>query len=414
MIFTNLAPNVSFRDLGIVSSFFLLPWKWHRWYTGRAQERVKLWFQDYLHTEHVYLTDSGRSALYLGLQAMHIGEGDEVLVPAYTCIVVTNAIRATGATPIVVDIDQDLNVNESLLRAAVTPKTKAILAQHTFGLPVDVHEIRDICNEYNLYMIEDCAHALGSHVGDAPVGSFGDISFFSFGSDKVVSSVRGGALVVHNKAFSGYADELASALPKMPKRTLWKHITYVSAFAKTKSWYTFGGKFVLYALRKLGITAQIIEPAEKDGYRASWTPAVYPNLCAALLLPQLRKLYSKKVERRAIAQIYLADIPNVLLLDEYRHDTDRTYLHFPILVDSPTKLNRYIKSHGVQVGMDWNGEPILPTSAKQHDVFYADIPVARTLSKKVVQLPIHQRMTKKKAEKVVSLINTYLKTHAND
>jgi dTDP-4-amino-4,6-dideoxygalactose transaminase len=408
MIFTNLAPNTSFRDLRILSSFFLLPTKWKQWQEGEKKRRVQYWLQEYLGTDHIYLVDSGRSALYIGLQALGIAKGDEVIVPGYTCIVVTNAIRAVGAVPILVDITDELNVNVDLIKDAITPRTKAILAQHTFGLPTDIVALQQICTEKKIFLIEDCAHALGAHVAESPVGTFGDISFFSFGSDKIVSSVRGGALAVHTKAIAEKASALVGSLRAMPTEQLRQHVLYISAFTKLKVWYQYGGKAILFALRKFGITATIFDPSEKEGTMATWAPTQYPNILAAIVLPQVHALYAMKMKRRIIAMYYKKHLPSSILLPEYHTDTERTYLHFPIMIDDVSAYKAHMKHYGVQVGIDWNGTPIAPRTATQIDTEGATIPKATMLSKKVVQLPIHQGMTIRKAKKVVAITNAFL------
>jgi dTDP-4-amino-4,6-dideoxygalactose transaminase len=407
MIFTNLAPNSSIRDVLILSSFFVLPWRWGNWYEGKAQYNVRTWFQQYLDTEHVYLLDSGRSALLVALRAMDLKKGDEVIVPGYTCIVVTNAIRAVGAVPKLVDITGDLNIDASAIEKEIRPHTKAILAQHTFGLPCDLAPIRMLCERYHLKMIEDCAHALGAHAHERPVGSFGDVAFFSFGSDKIVSSVRGGALIIHDEAI---AHRIEADFTRMPRNILWQHICYLSAFAKIKLFYRFGGKAMLYLLRTLGVTAVITQREEKEGRIASWTPTVYPNILAAIVYPQLRKLYKVKMKRRAIASYYLKHLPNEVLTLDYSTETDRTYLHLPIMIGRVGDYRAYMKQHGIQVGTDWNNTPIAPESATQIDTEEQHIPTAESLSKKVVQLPIHQNMTIRKVKKVVACTYNFLKT----
>lgn len=408
MIFTNLAPNTRFRDLWILSKFFLLPSKWNEWQLGEAQKNVQHWFQEYLGTDHIYLVDSGRSALYIGLQALGITKGDEVIVPGYTCIVVTNAIRAVGAIPVLVDITDELNIHVDLISNAITPRTKAILAQHTFGLPADIVAIQQICTDNNIFLIEDCAHALGAHVAESPVGTFGDISFFSFGSDKIVSSVRGGALVVHDNEVAKKATTLVDALPPMPKEQLRQHVYYISAFAKMKPVYAIGGKAVLLLLRKFGFTAVIMNKEEKEGTIATWAPTKYPNILAAFVMPQLHALYAMKMKRRIIAMYYKKHLPTSVLLPTYHTDTERTYLHFPILVADVPAYRAFMKRHGVQVGTDWNGSPIAPRTATQIDATEAKISKAVELSNKIVQLPIHQGMTVGKAKQVVKYTRLFL------
>lgn len=115
-----------------------------------------------------------------------------MILQAYTCVSVSNAIIATGAKPIYVDIDaQTLNINPQLIEKHITQKTKAIIVQHTFGIPADIHAIQSIVKKHQLFFIEDCAHALGAQYKEKMVGSFGDIAVYSFGRDKVISSVNG-------------------------------------------------------------------------------------------------------------------------------------------------------------------------------------------------------------------------------
>ena len=407
-IFTHLAPNISFRDMFLLSSFFVCPWKWNKWQKGSAQQKVTQWFSQYLDTEHVYLLDSGRSALLVGLQALEINTGDEVIVPGYTCIVVLNAVRAVGATPVLVDIDHTGNINTALIANAITPKTKAIMAQHTFGLPCDIKALQMICKEQNIYLIEDCAHALGAHVAEQPVGTFGDMSFFSFGSDKIVSTVRGGALVIYTIKVARKADTLVAELNLFPKKQLWQHIRYMSAFFKSKKIYRGGGKGFLYLFSKLGWTAKIIEPIEKEGKMADWTPCQYPNMFAAILLPQLKQLYTLKMKRRILAEYYRLHLSKEVLFDTYAEDTERTYLHFPINISDVKTFQSYMKKKYIQIGTDWNGVPIVPRTAMKKDWQVANIPQAIELSSKIVQLPIHQNMTVRKVKKVVQAVNMYV------
>ncbi|MFN6946977.1 MAG: DegT/DnrJ/EryC1/StrS family aminotransferase, partial [Cytophagaceae bacterium] len=111
---------------------------------------------------------------------MRISQGDEVILPGFTCIVVPNAIIYLGAKPVYVDINSEtFNIDPQLIEENITEKTKAIIAQHTFGIPADMDKILHIANKHNLFVIEDSCHALGSKYKGKYVGSFGDAAFFS-------------------------------------------------------------------------------------------------------------------------------------------------------------------------------------------------------------------------------------------
>src|SRR5829696_5776953 len=138
---------------------------------------------------------AGRVGLFGILRSLGIGHGDEVLLPVPTHIVVANAIRYTGAKPVYVDCELD-TFNIDLVHAAsrVTPRTKALILQHGFGIPVDLDRASEFA-ERGLVLIEDCVHALGSTYQTRPVGTFGRAAFFSTEETKTISTTMGGVVV---------------------------------------------------------------------------------------------------------------------------------------------------------------------------------------------------------------------------
>lgn len=122
----------------------------------------------------------GRVALYVILKALGIGPGDEVIVPAYTCVVVPNAILYTGATPIYADINPTTYCCDAVeIERHITPKTRAIICQNTYGLSWEVDQIADMGKRYGIATIEDCTHGFGGTYKGRHNGSFCDASFFS-------------------------------------------------------------------------------------------------------------------------------------------------------------------------------------------------------------------------------------------
>lgn len=144
-------------------------------------------------------TSNGTTALHLALEALGIGDGDEVIVPNFTFGASVNSIVHAGATPVLVDIDQkSWNLSLEAITNAVTPKTKAIMAVHIYGNPCDMVSIMAFAKAKNLLVIEDCAEALGAKIGDRYVGSFGDAATFSFFANKIITTGEGGALLIKN------------------------------------------------------------------------------------------------------------------------------------------------------------------------------------------------------------------------
>jgi len=124
---------------------------------------------------------NGTVALHLALLGLGIGPGDEVIVPTLTYVAAVNAIRYVGATPIFADaVAQTWQVDPSHVARLITPRTRAVLAVHTYGQACDLAALGSLCRKHGLRLIEDCAEAFGTRFGNQHVGTFGDVATFSF------------------------------------------------------------------------------------------------------------------------------------------------------------------------------------------------------------------------------------------
>ena len=138
-------------------------------------------------------TNSGTTALHLALAALRIGPGDEVILPTFTMIACANAISYVGAKPVLVDSDVDTwTMDPSKLRRRVTSRTKAIMAVHTYGHPVDMDPILELAEKHDLRVVEDAAEAHGAKYKGKMAGSIGDVGCFSFYSNKIITTGEGG------------------------------------------------------------------------------------------------------------------------------------------------------------------------------------------------------------------------------
>ncbi|MCD6308232.1 MAG: DegT/DnrJ/EryC1/StrS family aminotransferase [Candidatus Latescibacteria bacterium] len=155
-------------------------------------------FAAYCEVGHALATSSGTSALYVTLKAMGVGEGDEVIVPAYTFVATYSAVIFAGAVPVLAEIDDSLCIDPEDVRKRITPKTKAVLPVHMLGNPCDMNEIADIAEREGLMILEDACQACGGSYKGRMLGSIGDMGAFSLNIFKTITAGDGGIVVTDN------------------------------------------------------------------------------------------------------------------------------------------------------------------------------------------------------------------------
>ncbi|MFN0124146.1 MAG: DegT/DnrJ/EryC1/StrS family aminotransferase [Blastocatellia bacterium] len=149
--------------------------------------------------EHGVACANGTVALHLTLAALGIGPGDEVILPAFTMIAVANAVSYTGATPVLVDVDPETwNINPELIEAVITPRTRAIIAVHTYGYPADMDAITAIAGRHGLIVIEDAAEAHGAGYRGRRAGNLARAAAFSFYANKIITTGEGGMITTND------------------------------------------------------------------------------------------------------------------------------------------------------------------------------------------------------------------------
>jgi perosamine synthetase len=178
---------------------------------GNYIEEFENLFSTYLNIRYATTVTNGTVALHLALSALGIGPGDEVIVPTLTYIASVNAITYTGAKPIFIDSSRDTwQMDVNLLQSKITKNTKAIVAVHLYGHPCEMDTLLSICKRNNLFLVEDCAEAIGTRYNNILVGSFGDISTFSFFGNKTITTGEGGMVVTNNEIFYSAINQLKS------------------------------------------------------------------------------------------------------------------------------------------------------------------------------------------------------------
>lgn len=160
-------------------------------------------FSRFIGVKHGVSCTNGTTALHLAAETLGIRKGDEVIIPDLSNIATANGVIFAGCKPVLVDVDGDTyGIDPSKIEGKITPRTKAILVVHLYGHPVEMDPIMKIIEKHNLFLIEDCAEAHGAEYKGKKVGSFGDVSTFSFYSNKIVTTGEGGMLLTNNEKYS--------------------------------------------------------------------------------------------------------------------------------------------------------------------------------------------------------------------
>ena len=401
MIAISLSPNTESDDVWVAIKTFCSPWTWK---DGKSIGLVENWFRDKFKTDTVYSFNSGRTALYAILKSFTIGTGDEVIVQAFTCVAVPEVVMWAGAKPIYSDIDNSYNIDSSKLEKLITKKTKAVIVQHTFGVPARIKEIGKIAKKYNLVLIEDCAHSLGATVDGKLVGSFGDAAFFSFGRDKVISSVFGGVAVINKiqrskdlkilKKLKNFYNSLSTPSSFWILQQLLHPILFHLLILPFYNFFELG-KVFLVLFQRLKLLSFPIQQCEYAGKMPDGFLTRYPNGLAILAFNQLRKLDRFNRKRVSIARKYGKTIPGAI------------YVRYPMQLRSRNIIVKIAKKKGIFLG-NWYHCVIDPFRCPLAAVGYryGSCTNAERLAEGIVNLPTHPGMRERDVERVIMLVSS--------
>lgn len=342
--------------------------------------------------EEVFLYWKGRVALYALLKAMGVGEDDEVIIPAFTCVVVPNAIKYLKAKPVYVDIDaKTYNVDLNLLKQKITDKTKVIICQNTFGLSSNVEVIRDLARQHNLFTIEDCTHGFGGTYHGNPNGSYCDAAFYSTQWNKPFSTGIGGFAVANNPALKEKLTAVNRELePASRKDALSLSVLYFvrekiltnNRYWRMVKFYRFLSKYKLVQGSSSGIE---IETAEMPDHYFKALSKVQMKKG----LQNIAKLDESLALRKKNARIY-----NEYLISKCKTGVapelfdDHSFLKFPLLVTEREQVLKLAEENKIPLG-EWFCSPIHPTLEhwERWDFRGEDYPVALHFSELMLNLP---------------------------
>ncbi|MES2934943.1 MAG: DegT/DnrJ/EryC1/StrS family aminotransferase [Pseudomonadota bacterium] len=325
-------------------------------------------FANYIGANRATSVCNGTVALHLALEALGLGVGDEVIVPTFTYIASVNTIVQTGATPVFVDSDpSNWQLDIPDVRRKITPRTKAVMAVHLYGFPCDMDQLVGLCQEHQLFLIEDCAEAFGSYYKGRHVGTFGDIATFSFFGNKTITTGEGGMVVSNNARLMDRAFHLKTQ-GVSPDQEYWHDIA---------------------------------------GYNYRMT-----NLCAAIGQAQLESADFIIEKKRTIATWYNQKLDGLSLqMLEDTTDTRQSYWLCSLLTeDRSTRdlLRAYLKTAGVETRPFFHPAHTMPMFANKER-----FPVAESLAQRGINLPSFPDLSQSEVAYICKLIHDFFACNIN-
>ncbi|OGY79007.1 MAG: hypothetical protein A3B74_03930 [Candidatus Kerfeldbacteria bacterium RIFCSPHIGHO2_02_FULL_42_14] len=386
------------------------------WSTGREVAALEEEIASYIGMPRAFAFFSGRGALYAILSALHLPPDAEVLVPGFTCIAAVAPVLWVGAQPVYVDIDErTLNMSPVDLARKITQKSRVVIVQHTFGLACELESLLAFARRHNLFIIEDCAHALGTEYAGKKVGSFGDASFLSFGRDKVISGIFGGMALMRDRVYSDRMTHFSSQLIFPPRRLLFKILLqpFLTSLARRRYHIFSSGKIFLKTLKTLRFLNFAVEKIEKRGGRPSFLSFRLPNALAIIVRHQFSKLDDLQTHRTWVAGRFQKTFTafgqeNMPMNVSSDGKGNHIFLRWVLRHPTATHVLRRAEQHNVFIG-DWHGSPLVP-SGVSYTAFHfnpATCPIACRAAKEIIPFPTHPQIGEKEIERLACLFKNY-------
>jgi len=356
-------PDIRDEDIELVNAVLRTGMLVQGEYVGKLEKA----FSEYHGVKHAVAVSNGTATLHLALKVLGIGPGDEVIVPAFSYTATANVVELVGATCVFVDIDdKTFNIDETSIEEKITPRTKAIIPVHEFGLACNIKEVCAIAEKNKLHVIEDAACALGARQGGKPVGAFGIIGSFSLHPRKSITSGEGGVLLTGD-------DNLAVKLRQ---------------------------------LRNHGIE---MENGKMNFVEAGFNYRM-TDFQAALAWSQFQRLENKLQYKNELADLYFASINNSKLTCPYRPaGRNHTWQTFHLLLDESLEQEAIIDKLKVQqIGTNY-GAQCIPAQTYYRKKYKLDaeklFPNAYRAYTQGLAIPIYERLTKEDILYITQTLN---------
>jgi perosamine synthetase len=331
---------------------------------GEFIGRFERAFAYYIGAQHATTVCNGTVAIHLALEALGIGDGDEVIVPTLTYVASVNTIIQTGAKPVFVDsLDATWQIDPEDVKRKITPKTKAVMVVHLYGLPCDMDAITLICKEHGLLLIEDCAEAFGTRYKGQHVGTFGDASAFSFFGNKTITTGEGGMVVTKDQAVMEHA----------------------------------------YHLKNQGVSQVREYWHDVVAYNYRMT-----NICAAIGLAQLEHADKILAKKRQIAAWYREGLHGLpLCTHDELPETVHSFWMCSIAVNDAAHrqpLREQLKAEGIET------RPVFhPLHTLPHCATSQAFPIAESISARGINLPSYPDLSETEVASVCTAIKSFFR-----
>ena len=325
------------------------------------------------------VVSSGTAALHCAYAAIGIQPGDEIITPPLTFIATQATAALLGARIVFADIQADTgNIDPKAVEAAITPRTKAVVAVDYAGHPADLDELREIADKYGIYLIEDAAHAIGSTYKDRPIGSIADITTFSFFPTKNLTTAEGGAV--------------SSIHPELLQRA--RRFARQGMIREREE----------FLIKTEGIWHQEVHEFGLN-YRL-------PDILCALGISQISRIQEFKLKRTEIRDNYISNLSSIvnLTLPPKRDYVDPMWHLFPVHVDPTERTKIFNNLRELGVGVQVNYMP-----AHWHPVFSSadeakiKLPASDDFYRSEISLPIHTEMSNRDIDSVITSLRSCLK-----
>jgi perosamine synthetase len=348
----------------------------------------------------------GRVALYALLRALDIGPGIDVALQAFTCVAVPEAIMATGARPIYIDVEKDwVNMAADDLARKITPSTRAIVVQHTFGIPGNMAALQDIAENYHIPLIEDCCHSLSSRYRGKNVGEFGIGSFYSFEWGKPLVAGLGGGLILNDGSLQPKIESLHRAFSDPDFVTVSKiqaqYLAFKLLYRPSRYWLI---RSLFRQFAALGILEGNYHPIQGE-------QGVIKDFSLKMASPVQKRIdrkipYHHTVSEHArwVAREYQAGIRSPWVEPVHiNQESEVVYARYPWLTAYKSRLLAKAREANVELS-DWYATPVHPLS--NQDLLLVgyergSCPHAESVASRMVTLPTHPSVNQKDIDRTV-------------